>query len=103
MVINGLIKMLAVVGALCLGGVFCFLGYALFTFVRDKIDDLIWTYQYKHRFDKPPTAKCYCNDCEYHAKDLKCNNVTWADRYTPDNGFCYAANPRKRIVKNALK
>lgn len=99
MEINGLIKMLAFAGALCLGGAFCILVYALFTFVREKIDDLIWTYQYKHRFDKPPTAKCYCNDCEYHAEDLKCNNVTWCDKYTPDNGFCYAAIPRKRKDK----
>lgn len=96
MVINGLIKMLAFVGALCLGGALCFLGYALFDYVRYRVAELVWTYQYKHRFDKPPTAKCYCNDCEYHATNSKCNNVTWCDKYTPDNGFCYEAIPRKR-------
>ena len=102
MVTDGLIKMLAFVGALCLVGVLCFLGYASFVSVREKIYDLIWNYQYKHRFDKPPTAKCYCNDCEYHAKNLKCNNVTWCDKYTPDNGFCYQATPRKRKDKKVI-
>jgi len=99
MVINSLIKLLAVVGAFCLTGALCIVGYALFDFVRDRIAELIWTYKYKHRFNKPPTAKCYCKDCEYHAESLKCNNVTWSDRYTPDNGFCYEATPRKRKDK----
>lgn len=52
-----------------------------------------WEYKYKHRFDKPSTAACYCKDCRYHTKGNKCENVTWADRYTPDNGFCYEARP----------
>lgn len=59
-----------------------------------------WEYKYKHRFDKQPTAKCYCKDCYYHAKDDKCENVRWADRYTPDNGFCYEAEPRKKDIDN---
>lgn len=32
--------------------------------------------------------------CKLHSvKDNKCSNVTWADRHTPDNGFCYEAEP----------
>ena len=56
-----------------------------------------WEYKYKHRFDKPPTAKCYCKDCVYHGENgndysERCD-LPGVDRYTPDNGFCYEARP----------
>lgn len=59
----------------------------------ELVHDARWNYKYKHRFDKKPVAKCYCKDCYYYTKNGKCENVTWADRYTPDNGFCYDASP----------
>ena len=44
--------------------------------------------KYKHRFNKPPTAKCYCKDCIYHEKDDCCGYVR---QKTPEDGFCYRA------------
>ena len=37
-------------------------------FVVDTIKNLKWKYKYKHRFDKPPLAKCYCKDCRYYVR-----------------------------------
>lgn len=71
--------------------------YCAFDALRNVVREWRWQYKYKHRFDKPPTASCYCIDCKWHSvKDNQCNNVTWADRRTPDNGFCYDAEPRKK-------
>lgn len=60
----------------------------LIIFVLEKIKEIKRRYQYKHRFDKPPTAKCYCKDCIYHEKDDYCGYVR---QKTPKDGFCYRA------------
>ena len=67
--------------------------YSAYEAMASAIRKWNWQYKYKHRFDKPPTATCYCKDCYYHKNDNKCENVTWAGRHTPDNGFCYEARP----------
>ena len=36
------------------------------------IKSLKYLYKKKHRYDKPPTAKCYCRDCRFHGDDGKC-------------------------------
>lgn len=66
---------------------------ALVIYGKEVVEDLRWKHLYRHRFDKPPTAKCYCRDCRWHRTTNRCANVTWADRYTPDNGFCHEAEP----------
>ena len=39
--------------------------------ISDKIRKIKYEYKYKHRFDNPPTAKCYCVDCRYYKINLK--------------------------------
>lgn len=58
------------------------------------IENLKLKYRQKHRFDKAPTAKCYCIDCVYHNNEtgLCCKFETWN---TADNWFCWNAEPRK--------
>ena len=48
-------------------------------------------YELQHRFDKPPLAKCYCEDCSYRSKGV-CNKF---GRYVADDFFCRHANPHK--------
>lgn len=66
----------------------------------DWIGTLKHQYRYKHRFDKPPTAKCYCIDCVYHSDDTgRCwrfGETTKEYRCTADNWFCWEAEPRKK-------
>lgn len=63
------------------------------------IDNLKLKYRQKHRFDKAPTAKCYCIDCVYHNNEtgLCCKFETWN---TADNCFCWNAEPRKTEEEN---
>lgn len=57
-------------------------------FVLEKIKELKRKYQFKHRFDKPPTANCFCKDCIYHEKNNYCGYVR---QKTPEDGFCQRA------------
>ena len=64
--------------------------------IKDGINDLIsklkWRHKYKHRFDKPPTAKCYCKDCWYWWPDSgKC--CAFGGLVTADDWFCWNAKP----------
>lgn len=57
-------------------------------------------YQVKHRFDKPPTAKCYCVDCVYY-EPYEVEGSTMgkccfnSNRGFNDNHFCAMAEPAK--------
>lgn len=52
-------------------------------------------YKIKHRFDKPPKAKCYCIDCaRWDKKSSRCDRFDW---YMADNWFCFDAEPRKKV------
>jgi hypothetical protein len=60
----------------------------------ELVDYLKRQYQIKHRFDGPPTAKCYCKDCTHHSDEsMRCYKFDgW---YTADEWFCWDAEPRK--------
>ena len=87
----------ALMGVLCLIGVIIIAGIMIFEAIIDGIRKFKRWWQYKHRFDKPPTAKCYCIDCEYHNNEIGRCYRFHADHYrcTADNAFCYEAEPRK--------
>jgi hypothetical protein len=70
--------------------------------IKDLIDALKYRHYIKHRFDKPPTAKCYCVDCSYHDDETKrCyrfGEITKEYRCTADNWFCWEADPKRKEV-----
>lgn len=55
----------------------------------------------KHRFDKPPVAKCYCLYCKYaeYFGDDRCGKCSlWGnDIVIKDNSFCYRADPKTML------
>ena len=73
--------------------------YGLYICVKEGICKLKWQYRYKHRFDKPPIAKCYCIDCKHHNKKTRqCyqfGQTTKEYRCTADDWFCWEAEPRE--------
>lgn len=70
---------------------------ALVDCIKELIRKLTLKYKQKHRFDKPPTAKCYCIDCtRYDTETGKCYRL---NRNTADCWFCCDAEPRNREVK----
>ena len=95
--IESLMHVCSWLGVLVVAGCTVMIVYYAFDAIRNTIHVLRWTYKYKHRFDKPPTAACYCKDCVYHVE--KCSDgmgpCGWpgVSRWTPDNGFCYEAEP----------
>ena len=89
-----LIEILAIVGAICS---IAFIGYALvfaalLSYLGGFIDKAKYKYRYKHRFDKPPTAKCYCIDCKYH--DNETDRCSSFGEFIADDRFCWKADPR---------
>ena len=65
--------------------------------IKEKIERVRWKCTYKHRFDKPPTAKCYCRDCKRHGEDGKCYKFEkWT---TADNWFCWDAEPKDKEAR----
>ena len=61
------------------------------TKVRERLRKRRKEYEYKHRFDKPPTAECYCMDCLYRDnKESKCKRY---EIYAADDWFCKGARP----------
>lgn len=76
-------------------------GVLLSTFsswVKEQIEHLIYIHRYKHRFDKPPLAECYCKDCEEWHPQENCTDEgsCWglAGRVTADCWFCWQAKPK---------
>ena len=88
------IEILAIIGAVTLAAVMvCVLAFACM-YLLEFIDKVKHKYSYKHRFDKPPTAKCYCFDCGcYDNKRGRCNSF---GEFIADNCFCWKADPRKK-------
>jgi hypothetical protein len=59
---------LAFFGFMCIIGVVILVMILLFDFIAEKVKEVKWIYKRNHRFDKPPTAKCYCKDCIYYSQ-----------------------------------
>lgn len=75
------------------------LSAVIIDFISNEIHEAIWIYKYKHRFDKPPTAACYCIDCKFHGDDVdltRCTNRKDVVLQTADEWFCQAAEPKER-------
>ena len=60
------INMLALFGALALMGGLIITLYIFYDWLKGRIWNLRRIWQYKHRFNKKPIAKCYCIDCRYY-------------------------------------
>ena len=89
-----MIEILALIGAVAsLAIIVCMLAFALLEFI-DEVEHKHGCNRYKHRFDKPPTAKCYCIDCVYH--DNKRGRCSSFNEFIADNCFCWKADPREK-------
>ena len=73
-------KILALIGLFALIAILA-LAIVIATYEIEKlIDNKKREYQVKHRFDKPPKAKCYCVDCTHY------------DPIDSRTGLCYLSN-----------
>lgn len=94
-----LIDVFALVGLMATVLVALLFGSMFIDYITDKIRKAKYHYKVKHRFDKPPTAKCYCIDCQRYQpiKGLRngrcCKFNGWG---VADNWFCWDATPKKK-------
>lgn len=87
--------LLAFLGAATVVVLVAFLVIGVLYEIKEWMIRLKWQYKHKHRFDKPPTAACYCKDCKRHNNEnQECYKFKgWR---TADNWFCWDANPLER-------
>lgn len=78
----------ALIGVMCTLAIIFTLCGMFIVVILEKIRDLQRRYECKHRFNKSPTANCYCKDCIYHEEDNYCGYIR---QITPEHGFCYRA------------
>ena len=84
----------AVIGVLALTVFALALLFTGLNMLYDFIWDKRYEYTYKHRFDKSPTAKCYCIDCNHYDAGycyFRPEKVT-----TVNSWFCSNASPKPR-------
>ena len=87
-------------GMASIGGILALLIVWFQEWLKEKIADRKWKRKYKHRFDKPPLAQCYCHDCyNYNPETGRCLYYRRKELpnglYMRDNMFCGEAIPRK--------
>ena len=93
MMSNEWTKVFALIGVMSVAGVFGLLTWAFAEWLKDRITDLKRAYRTKHRFDGKPIAKCWCRDCRMHNMKTGACSLPGVSIHTPDNGFCYEADP----------
>ena len=96
-----LVRTLAVVGIIVLATIIGVCFALAVSSIKGLILHAKYRHKIKHRFDKPPLAKCYCKDCDHHS--LSNSNECFAHKgwYTADNWFCWQATPRKHDEENS--
>ena len=95
-----MIEFLALIGAMASTAVIVDMLIFAVIYLLEFIDKVKRKYRYNHRFDKPPTAKCYCIDCRHHDNETglcyRFGETTKEYRCTADNWFCWEADPCKK-------
>lgn len=87
----GIIIGFAIIGVIITIIAMAMFGYCLILEIKDSVEDYRRKHQQKHRFDKPPTAKCYCIDCKHRTKYEDCCILGC---FVADNWFCWKAEPK---------
>lgn len=93
--LNVLMKLLATIGAGFVISIIITVLIIIVDSIKDKISDKKRRYQIEHRFDKLPTAKCYCIDCGYYDEEYRKCYHFMVD-HLDDDCFCSEATPRKK-------
>lgn len=95
-----IIQILSTFGLILVAAILAILVSNLTTWISEKIKEFRYYLIRKHRFDKPPLAKCYCRDCEewhpseHDPSEGKCWNRVGG--VTADCWFCWEATPRRK-------
>jgi len=86
-------EFLTTVGAVVIILMIAAMIFAVICAIRQFIRERIWIYKYNHRFDKPPTAKCYCKDCSFYGDFTNRRICRKHKEFVADDFFCKDADP----------
>ena len=87
-------NILMLVGSISMAVLVGFFIIVIIDGIKLGVETLKQKHKIKHRFDKPPTAKCYCIDCRLH--DNNTGRCYRFERFhSADNWFCFDAEPKK--------
>lgn len=81
------------VGAFVIIAMIVAMGFAVIYAIRQFIRERIWIYKYNHRFDKPPTAECYCKDCSLYGDFTSRSLCRKHKSHFSEDYFCKDADP----------
>lgn len=91
-----MIKILAMIGFMALVCIIVSVAIVAFYEIKETVESMKWRHKYKHRFDKPPTAACYCKDCvRWNSENGACSDQC-NSRHMADDWFCCFAEPGKK-------
>lgn len=94
----------AEVGLVTILGITAGFGVILCTRVVDLIERTKNKYIIKHRFDKSPTAKCYCRDCiRWDPESGKCHSGFNSQLMDPGWFCCFAEPASSKEFENRNK
>ena len=94
-----MIEILAIIGGVALFLIAFSVLTVMFYGIKETIENMKYDYRRKHRFDKPPTAACYCKDCVKWIEKTGVCLDNCNSRHMADCWFCCFAEPRKRSEK----
>jgi len=80
------------VGAVVIISMIAAMIFAVICAIRQFIRERIWIYKYNHRFDKPPTAKCYCKDCSLYGDFISRSLCRKHKSHFSEDYFCKDAD-----------
>lgn len=75
----------------------------LYEGIGDVISTVRYRYKRNHRFDGPPTVKCYCKDCLYYFNDNGSGYCSDTGKFRSDDFFCGNSKPLKRDPEKETK
>ena len=86
-------ELFTAVGAFVIIAMIVAMIFAVFCAIRQVIRNRIWIYKYNHRFDKLPTAKCYCKDCSLYGDFTSRSLCRKHKSHFSEDYFCKDADP----------
>lgn len=90
----GMLKIFAIVGFGVVIGFVTIIVVGIFYAIGNLCNNIVLNYKIKHRFDKPPKAKCYCKDCKNYDMENSQSCMVLHLYGLKQDWFCKDAKPR---------
>lgn len=98
-----MVYLLEWIGAISIIVMAAFVSTVIIFAIKEAVERYVYQYKYKHRFNKPPTAKCYCRDCiRWNPETGECGDHCNSRRMGAD-WFCCFAEPLSKTQSKEME